>query len=609
MASEPFPIPIQYSLNHPGAGNHPAACTALPTNRSVLKRLERPGQQSHLPASLLPAGGRSSKSKELPFPGAQQKGKKRAPSSLQGNKALHAPQNGLELHNQRRPHFNLRSEVSAARRRADAERSGARRGLTCVGAAGRREVVEEPKLPLGLLPCKTPERLGTGGGPGAEGRRPHPQGLPSQPRDEAASRPRRRTLRPPAARKGPAGHPQPAAAAQPPAGLPPPPHPGPSRRARAGPRTGPSTAPGPTPPAPPPRPAPANQARGAGRHRVTANGRPREGRKPARERRGGGGSAPALVDAPPWGGDAEVHSPIAKRNCAANQYRSGQRGGRAPAACPAFGGGGGGRNEEAPSGGAAREPTARTARTAPPARCSPRPQQSTARGGCVNATFISEPNKPGARAGGRGPKLQHGEEGARERGGNGCGPAWGREAAGLKRASSCGPRARSHGVLCRLAGLRHASEPGPQPCMAARAVSGCWQTPGLALSEGLCRELPSARRSLSPPGRTWAKLGSYQRGKQPNGERCARPPSSSASPRVYKGANGVEGRPLPSTAPTTQGTARGRAVVGPRCGRAVQIKVGCECVTAKRSPAGPGDVRGKAPAFLPGAAWATLGKP
>lgn len=284
VASEPFPIPIQYSLNHPGAGNHPAACTALPTNRSVLKRLERPGQQSHLPASLLPAGGRSSKSKELPFPGAQQKGKKRAPSSLQGNKALHAPQNGLELHNQRRPHFNHRSEVSAARRRADAERSGARRGLTCVGAAGRREVVEEPKLPLGLLPCKTPERLGTGGGPGAEGRRPHPQGLPSQPRDEAASRPRRRTLRPPATRKGPAGHPQPAAAAQPPAGLPPPPHPGPSRRARAGPRTGPSDA---ARPAAAPRPCQSGSRGGASPRdgQWEAAGRPEAGERAAWWRR------------------------------------------------------------------------------------------------------------------------------------------------------------------------------------------------------------------------------------------------------------------------------------------------------------------------------------
>lgn len=47
-----------------------------------------------------------------------------------------------------------------------------------------------------------------------------------------------------------------------------------------------------------------------------------------------------------------------------------------------------------------------------------------------------------ARAGGRGPKLQHGEEGAQERGGDGCGPAWGREDAGLKRASSCRPQAR-----------------------------------------------------------------------------------------------------------------------------------------------------------------------
>lgn len=217
-----------------------------------------------------------------------------------------------------------------------------------------------------------------------------------------------------------------------------------------------------------------------------------------------------------------------------------------------------------------------------------------------------------AHTGGRDPKLQHGGVGARGGGaGRGPGPghgsrptgAWGW---GAEAASHLGPRREEGGTpgpaACSAGWLASGTPRGdrdrgptgpPAPCL----VTGRHRArPCGEGSAGSCLHPGGASSSSSPPGQEFCQ--NPGRGKRSNGELlpegtrdwpppkhgCPRPqpPPSSVSSPSYKGANGMERRPRPRH---TQGTAWGRAV-GPRLGRAVQIKVGCECVTAKRGPAG-----------------------
>lgn len=268
---------------------------------------------------------------------------------------------------------------------------------------------------------------------------------------------------------------------------------------------------------------------------------------------------------------------------------------------PGFWGG----DEEAPPGGAVREPTAPTAPTAP--TC-PTPPSKARLEAAASMPHLFQNRTSLARAGRRpGPE-------APTRGGGGTGAGWGRlrsrvgprgrgAEAGLELQAS-GP-ARSAGWLASGTPRSQAHSPvwPPEQCLVAGRHRA---RPCRKASAGSCLHPGGASRPQAGVGPNWDPTNEENSRTGSDAPGRPRPPCPcgfTEEQTVWR--DGL----CPAPHRHTQGTAWGRAVVGPRCGRAVQIKVGCECVTAKRGPAGPGDVRGKAPAFLPGAAWATLGKP